>query len=59
MVEGLRIPGDVKARPGVPIQTNIYEPKQAAPVPKVVDTIPTSAFLAQQTDLVAAAGCAG
>ena len=54
MEEGLRIFGEVKARFGVPVITDVHEPAQAAPVAEVVDVLQIPAFLARQTDLVAA-----
>ena len=44
----------VKKRFGVPILTDVHEPWQAAPVAEVADIIQLPAFLARQTDLVAA-----
>jgi 2-dehydro-3-deoxyphosphooctonate aldolase (KDO 8-P synthase) len=52
--KGLTILADVKARFGVPILTDVHEPGQAAPVAEVADIIQLPAFLARQTDLVAA-----
>jgi 2-dehydro-3-deoxyphosphooctonate aldolase (KDO 8-P synthase) len=52
--KGLAILADVKARFGVPILTDVHEPGQAAPVAEVADIIQLPAFLARQTDLVAA-----
>ena len=54
MEEGLRIFEEVKARFGVPVITDVHEPAQAAPVAEVVDVLQIPAFLARQTDLVAA-----
>lgn len=52
--EGLAILADVKQSFGVPVITDIHEPEQAAPVAEVADVIQLPAFLARQTDLVAA-----
>jgi 2-dehydro-3-deoxyphosphooctonate aldolase (KDO 8-P synthase) len=52
--KGLAILADVKTRFGVPILTDVHEPGQAAPVAEVADIIQLPAFLARQTDLVAA-----
>jgi 2-dehydro-3-deoxyphosphooctonate aldolase (KDO 8-P synthase) len=52
--EGLRIFQQVKAQLGVPVITDVHEPAQAAPVAEVVDVLQIPAFLARQTDLVAA-----
>lgn len=54
MDEGLRIFEAVKAEFGVPLLTDIHETYQAAPVAQVVDVLQLPAFLARQTDLVAA-----
>ena len=52
--EGLRIFAAVKERFGVPVITDVHEPAQAAPVAEVADVLQVPAFLARQTDLVAA-----
>ena len=52
--EGLRIFEQVKQRFGVPVITDVHEVAQAAPVAEVVDVLQIPAFLARQTDLVAA-----
>jgi 2-dehydro-3-deoxyphosphooctonate aldolase (KDO 8-P synthase) len=52
--EGLRILSKVKQCLGVPLLTDVHEPHQAAPVAEVVDILQLPAFLARQTDLVAA-----
>lgn len=52
--EGLRIFEEVKRRFGVPVITDVHEVAQAAPVAEVVDVLQIPAFLARQTDLVAA-----
>lgn len=54
MEEGLRIFEEVKKRFGVSVITDVHEPWQAAPVAEVVDILQLPAFLARQTDLVAA-----
>ena len=54
MEEGLRIFEEVKKQLDVAIITDIHEPAQAAPVAEVVDVLQLPAFLARQTDLVAA-----
>lgn len=51
---GLMLLAEIKARFGVPILTDIHEPAQAEPVAEVADIIQLPAFLARQTDLVAA-----
>lgn len=52
--QGLEILARVKERFGVPILTDVHEPFQAAPVAEVADILQLPAFLARQTDLVAA-----
>tara|TARA_B100001093_G_scaffold472144_1_gene495035 strand:+ start:1339 stop:2169 length:831 start_codon:yes stop_codon:yes gene_type:complete len=47
--------GEVKSQFGLPIVTDIHEPAQAAQLATVVDVLQIPAFLARQTDLVAAA----
>lgn len=54
MEEGLEIFSAIKKEFNVPIITDVHEPQQAAPVAEVVDVIQLPAFLARQTDLVAA-----
>ncbi|TQV84609.1 3-deoxy-8-phosphooctulonate synthase [Exilibacterium tricleocarpae] len=51
---GLKIFEEIKATFGVPVITDLHEPQQAAPVAEVADVIQLPAFLARQTDLVAA-----
>ena len=53
--EGLKVLQEVKDAFGVPIITDIHDPRQAAPVAEVCDILQIPAFLARQTDLVAAA----
>jgi len=52
--EGLEILSAVKSRLGVPVITDVHEPQQAAATAEVCDIIQLPAFLARQTDLVAA-----
>lgn len=59
MEEGLKIFEEIKKTFGVPLITDIHEPQQAAPVAEVVDVIQLPAFLARQTDLVAAMAATG
>lgn len=54
MEEGLKIFEEIKKQFDVPVITDVHEPFQAAPVAEVVDVIQLPAFLARQTDLVAA-----
>jgi 2-dehydro-3-deoxyphosphooctonate aldolase (KDO 8-P synthase) len=57
--EGLAILAEVKATFGVPVITDVHEPAQAAPTAEVCDIIQLPAFLARQTDLVAAMAATG
>ncbi|WP_237449709.1 3-deoxy-8-phosphooctulonate synthase [Novosphingobium silvae] len=59
MESGLKSLAAVKARYGVPIITDVHEPHQAAPAAQVADIIQLPAFLARQTDLVAAMAATG
>jgi 2-dehydro-3-deoxyphosphooctonate aldolase (KDO 8-P synthase) len=54
MEEGLKIFEAIKAEFNVPIITDVHEIHQCQPVADVVDIIQLPAFLARQTDLVAA-----
>ena len=57
--EGLKILAEVKATFGVPVITDVHTPEQAAPAAQVCDIIQLPAFLARQTDLVAAMAVTG
>lgn len=57
--QGLAILAEVKARFGVPVITDVHTPEQAAPAAEVCDIIQLPAFLARQTDLVAAMAATG
>ena len=57
--EGLQILADVKSAHGVPVITDVHTPEQAAPTAEVCDIIQLPAFLARQTDLVAAMAATG
>ena len=59
MDAGLAMLGRVKERFGVPILTDVHEPIQARPAAEVADVIQLPAFLARQTDLVAAMATTG
>ena len=52
--KGLALLADIKAEFNVPVLTDVHEPHQAAAVAAVADVIQLPAFLARQTDLVAA-----
>ena len=53
--EGLGLLQQIKNHFGVPVLTDIHEPAQAAPVAEVADVLQIPAFLARQTNLLAAA----
>ncbi|RLQ22767.1 3-deoxy-8-phosphooctulonate synthase [Seongchinamella sediminis] len=57
--EGLAILAEVKSTFGVPVITDVHSPEEAAPAAEVVDIIQLPAFLARQTDLVAAMAATG
>ena len=57
--EGLRVLQAVKERFHCPVITDVHEIAQAAPVAEVCDILQIPAFLARQTDLVAAIASTG
>lgn len=57
--EGLKILEEVKSQFNVPLITDVHEPSQASAVAEVCDVIQLPAFLARQTDLVAAMAATG
>ncbi|MBX7481997.1 3-deoxy-8-phosphooctulonate synthase [Qipengyuania qiaonensis] len=57
--DGLRILEKVRAETGLPVLTDVHEPAQARPVAEVVDVLQTPAFLARQTDFIAAVAASG
>ena len=57
--EGLRIFEEIKATFGVPVITDIHTEAQCAPVAEVCDILQVPAFLARQTDLIAAVATTG
>ncbi len=59
MEAGLAMLAAVKQQWNVPLVTDIHEPDQAAPVAAVCDVLQLPAFLARQTDLVAAMAATG
>ena len=59
LAEGLRILDHVRQATGLPVTTDIHEPEQAAPVGEVCDLLQIPAFLARQTNLLAAAAKTG
>jgi len=56
---GLKILSRVKETTGLPVTTDIHEPRQASAVGEVCDLIQIPAFLARQTDLLLAAAATG
>ncbi|MFQ3200791.1 MAG: 2-dehydro-3-deoxyphosphooctonate aldolase (KDO 8-P synthase) [Zhongshania sp.] len=54
MEEGLKIFQEIKQTFNVPVITDIHEVHQAGPVSEICDVLQLPAFLARQTDLVAA-----
>ncbi len=59
MEEGLKIFQEIKATFGVPVITDIHTEAQCAPVAEVCDILQVPAFLARQTDLIAAVAATG
>jgi 2-dehydro-3-deoxyphosphooctonate aldolase (KDO 8-P synthase) len=57
--EGVAILGEVKARFGCPVLTDIHDAGQCAPVAEVVDVLQIPAFLCRQTDILQAAAATG
>lgn len=57
--DGLEVLARIKKDLGVPVLTDIHEPKQAAPVSEVADVLQIPAFLCRQTDLLVAAAKTG
>jgi 2-dehydro-3-deoxyphosphooctonate aldolase (KDO 8-P synthase) len=59
MDEGLKIFQEIKETFGVPVITDIHTEAHCAPVAEVCDILQVPAFLARQTDLIAAAAATG
>jgi 2-dehydro-3-deoxyphosphooctonate aldolase (KDO 8-P synthase) len=59
LVDGLRILQRVAEDTGLPVTTDIHEPAQAKAIGEVCQLIQIPAFLARQTDLLAAAAWTG
>ncbi|AOH82717.1 2-dehydro-3-deoxyphosphooctonate aldolase [Sphingomonas panacis] len=57
--EGLRILEKVRAETGLPVLTDVHDESQVRAVAQVVDVLQTPAFLARQTDFIAAVAAAG
>jgi 2-dehydro-3-deoxyphosphooctonate aldolase (KDO 8-P synthase) len=59
MEEGLKIFQEIKSTFDVPVITDIHTDAQCAPVAEVCDILQVPAFLARQTDLIAAVAATG
>jgi 2-dehydro-3-deoxyphosphooctonate aldolase (KDO 8-P synthase) len=59
MEEGLAILEEVKGETGLPIDTDIHEPRQAERAASVADVLQIPAYLCRQTDLLVAAAATG
>jgi len=57
--KGLAALADVRARYGLPILSDVHETWQIAPAAEILDALQIPAFLARQTDLLAAAAQSG
>jgi len=57
--QGLEWLNQIKERTGLPVVTDIHEPRQAEIVARVADVLQIPAFLCRQTDLLTAAGETG
>ena len=57
--KGLSWLADLRRRHGVPVLTDVHEPHQVEPAAAVCDVLQLPAFLARQTDLVAALARSG
>lgn len=54
LIEGMKVLGNVRARTGLPVMTDVHEPAQAPEVAATVDCLQVPAFLCRQTDLLCA-----
>ena len=59
LAEGLRILAKVRAETGLPILTDVHTADQVGAVAEVADVLQTPAFLARQTDFIAAVAASG
>lgn len=59
MHEGLRILDKVREATGLPILTDVHDTSQVEAVAQVADILQTPAFLARQTDFIAAVAASG
>ena len=57
--EGLRILRRIRSETGLPVLTDVHTAEQVAPVAEVVDVLQTPAFLARQSDFIAAVAASG
>lgn len=57
--EGLAILARVRTEAGVPVLSDVHEPRQAAAAGQVLDCLQVPAFLCRQTDLLTACGRTG
>jgi 2-dehydro-3-deoxyphosphooctonate aldolase (KDO 8-P synthase) len=57
--EGLRILEKIRRETGLPVLTDVHEREQVSAVAEVVDVLQTPAFLARQTDFIAAVAASG
>ena len=57
--EGLKVLSEIKSEFGVPVITDVHEVSQASPTAEVCDVLQVPAFLARQTDLIAAVAATG
>ena len=57
--EGLRVLEKVRSETGLPVLTDVHLPDQVKAVAQAVDMLQTPAFLARQTDLIAAVAASG
>ncbi|MEW6252055.1 MAG: 3-deoxy-8-phosphooctulonate synthase [Planctomycetota bacterium] len=57
--EGLRILERVRGELGVPVLSDVHDPRQAETAGRVLDIVQVPAFLCRQTDLLVAAGRTG
>jgi 2-dehydro-3-deoxyphosphooctonate aldolase (KDO 8-P synthase) len=59
LMEGIRILDAVRRETGLPVITDIHEPRQAQAAAEIVDVLQIPAFLCRQTDLLLAAARTG
>jgi 2-dehydro-3-deoxyphosphooctonate aldolase (KDO 8-P synthase) len=59
LTDGLVVLDRVKRELGVPVLTDVHQPDQVPAAARVVDVLQVPAFLARQTDLLAACGRTG